>query len=121
MMHTIIEQNHVHEVPRAERIGRLNDTLRKTGKGGHMVITRGIHALDGFSAPDLLKALADYDDFDPMNDPHGERDLGSFDYLGREVLWKIDYYDLELRFGSDDAADPGVTQRVLTILLAEEY
>ena len=120
-MQPTLEQNCVHDVPRAERIARLNDSLRKTGKGGHLVITRGIHAMDGFSAPDLLRALAEYDDFDPMNDPHGERDLGSFDYLGRELLWKIDYYDSELRFGSDDAADPKVTQRVLTVLLAEEY
>jgi hypothetical protein len=115
------QANCVTEVPRAERIARLNDTLRKTGKGGQLVITRGIHDLDGFSAPDLLKALSDYDDFDAFNDPHGERDLGSFDYLGREVMWKIDYYDPELRFGSDDPADPDATQRVLTVLLAEEY
>lgn len=109
------------EVPRAERIGRLNDTLRKQGTGGHLVITRGVHDLHGFSAPDLLRALADFNDFDAFNDPHGERDLGSFVYLGRELLWKIDYFDKDLRFGSDDPADPEVTQRVLTVLLAEEY
>jgi len=37
------------------------------------------------------------------------------------VFWKIDAYDSELRFGSDDPADPAVTRRVLTIMLASEY
>ena len=40
---------------------------------------------------------------------------------GHEILFKIDYYAHDLLFGSDDPADPSVTQRVLTVLLAEEY
>jgi hypothetical protein len=37
------------------------------------------------------------------------------------VFWKIDAYDRELRFGSEGPADPAVTRRVLTIMLASEY
>lgn len=37
------------------------------------------------------------------------------------VFWTIDAHDRELRFGSDDPADPAVTRRVLTIMLAGEY
>lgn len=108
-------------VPRAELIARLNDTLRKTSKGGQIVITRGLHDLAEFNVSELLKALAGYEDFDATNDPHGERDFGAIDLWGAEILWKIDYYDAELRFGSDDPLDYSNTQRVLTVLLAEEY
>ena len=110
------------EVPRAEQIARLNDQLRTTGTGGQIVITRGVHSLVGADVTELLKALAAFADFDTDSDPHGERDLGIFDFAGAELLWKIDYYDGgELRFGSNDPANPDITERVLTIMLAEEY
>ncbi len=40
---------------------------------------------------------------------------------GQELLFKISYYDLELTYHSPDAADPSVTTRVLTVMLADEY
>jgi len=115
------QSNCVHSIPRAERIARLNDILRKTGTSGQIVITRGVHDLAKFNAAELLAALGACNDFDPTNDPHGERDFGGVDLWGAEILWKIDYYDAELRFGSGDPADASMTQRVLTVLLAEEY
>jgi hypothetical protein len=109
-------------MPRAERIARLNDDLRTKGVGGRILITRGVHALTGADVSDLLKSLAAFDDFDADSDPHGERDFGVFDFRGAELMWKIDYYsDTELRFGSNDPSNPDVTQRVLTVLLTEEY
>ena len=68
-----------------------------------------------------MAAVVSYDDFTEDNDPYGEHDFGAFELEGQKLFWKIDYYDLELRFGSDDPGDPDKTRRVLTILLAEEY
>jgi len=110
-----------NDTPRGERIARLNDTLRKTGLGGRIMVTRGVQALDGYRSAELVAELVTYNDFDADNDPHGERDFGSFDLWDAELLWKIDYYDHELTYASPDPADPNVTTRVLTVMLAEEY
>jgi hypothetical protein len=39
----------------------------------------------------------------------------------RSARAAIDYYDRELSMHSPDPADPSITQRVITIMLAEEY
>jgi Protein of unknown function (DUF3768) len=108
-------------VPRSEAIARLNDTLRKTGTGGAIMLTQGVTAIRGFDKAVLTNALANYDAFNPDNDPHGERDFGNLRVFGTDLLWKIDYYDIEQEFGSDDPADAGMTRRVLTVMIAAEY
>lgn len=109
------------DVPRAEAIARLNDQLRKTGTSGTIMITQGVRRITGFDPSVLAKALAEYSGFDTDNDPHGERDFGDLTLWGWDLLWKIDYYDLALKFGSEDPADPAKSRRVLTVLLASEW
>ncbi len=109
------------QLPRAEVIAQLNDTLRKTGTGGTVMVTQGVISLPGFDAGVLAASLAVYDAFDPDNDPHGERDFGDLTLFGTSLLWKIDYYDANLEFGSDDPANSSVTQRVLTVMRADEW
>jgi hypothetical protein len=55
------------------------------------------------------------------NDPHKEHDFGAFDVDGHTIMFKIDYFDRQLSMHLPDPADPAVTQRVITIILAEEY
>ena len=108
------EQDH------AAAIAVLNDACRAE-PGAGWVLTPGVRAL---ALGDQLKALAmvsAFDTFDEGNDPHGERDFGAFTVGGVRLFWKIDYYDLDLCMASPDAADPAVTRRVLTLMLAEEY
>ena len=113
--------NALVQTPRAETIAQLNDTLRKTGSGGAITVTRGVRMLPGFCPMALMGELGAYNHFDPHNDPHGERDFGDLTLFGEDLLWKIDYYDRTLTYGSDDPADTKKTQRVLTVMLAGEY
>ena len=113
-------------------ICELNDTLRgNITQPGHnrIVMTAGVAALIGDVSlfrgfrkrAELLRLVRDFDTFDGDNDPHGEHDFGILPFEDATLYWKIDYYDRALAFGSDDPANPAVTTRVLTILLAEEY
>ena len=113
--------NYAEGVPRAEKIARLNDALRKSGNGGRIMVTRGVRATPDFDTGALLAALAAYDAFDADNDPHGERDFGDLMLGGTTLLWKVDYYSLDLQYASPDPADPLVTVRVLTVMLESEY
>ncbi|HEV2817634.1 MAG TPA: DUF3768 domain-containing protein [Allosphingosinicella sp.] len=107
---------------RSDRIRDLNDSFRRAGPShGGWALTSGAQAL-GFSAVSQIVALIQTcAEFDVDNDPHGEHDFGSIEIEGDRIFWKIDYYDLELAFGSADPSDPAVTRRILTIMLASEY
>ena len=109
------------QLPRAEAIARQNDQLRQTGRGGTIVVTRSVMSLSGFNAQMLAEAIAAYDHFDADNDPHGERDFGDLNLWGAELLWKIDYYDTGLQFGSDDPANAQITTRILTVMIAADW
>jgi len=108
-------------VDNAVKIRELNDHARQHFVGCRVVITAGIQSLGDASVAAVLRAVQTYDRFTADNDPYGEHDFGSFTYEGHTVFWKWDYYDLDFSMHSPDAADPAVTARVLTIMLAEEY
>jgi hypothetical protein len=104
-----------------DRIRALNDQLRLHLTGGKAVMTPGIAALGSEAVRRLIQTIAVFDDFCTANDPHGEHDFGAFEFDGTSVMFKIDYYDKDLNFHSPDPADPAVTERVITLMLAEEY
>jgi hypothetical protein len=69
----------------------------------------------------IRELVETFDAFNEGDNPYGERDFGAFDYAQKRILWKIDYYDKSLEYGSEHPEDPRQTTRVLTIMLAEEY
>lgn len=103
------------------RIAALNDALRRTGRGGRVVLTNGVLARGVRFTALALAEVGRFTAFTPGNDPYGEHDCAVTDVEGTAVLWKIDYYDTALTGHSPAPADPEVTCRVLTIMLAEEY
>src|SRR5437763_9179290 len=103
------------------RIRALNDSLRQDFAEGIAVMTPGIAALGAQAVARIVKTIAVFDDFCHANDPHEEHDFGAFDAGGHRVFFKIDYYDKNMTHHSPDPADPSVTERVITIMLAEEY
>jgi hypothetical protein len=104
-----------------DAIRTLNDEFRQTLRGGTVVFTAAVLALGDRAQAEILKTVAEFDRFDPDNDPHGEHDFGTFEFEGQRLFFKIDYYDLALYWHSPNPADPSVTTRVLTVMLAEEY
>lgn len=119
-----------------ERIALLNDLAREgIGTACNLLVTVGILALP-YDDQSRIKALVkSYNGFDSENDPYGERDFGVIYQCAdhswtwerprfgerERVFWKIDYLDWDTAQASEDPADPFVTARVLTIMLAEEY
>jgi hypothetical protein len=103
------------------KIALLNDEFRTTFSGGKIMMTAGVNALPDMVKAAALQKVADFQEFSNDNDPYNEHDFGSFELVSRQFFWKIDYYDKQCEFGSDDPADPDKTTRVLTIMLAEDY
>jgi len=95
--------------------------LRSVIAGNKLVVTRGVIAHGNAFVDRAIMFVREFSAFTEANDPYGEHDFGSFELDGVKLNWKIDYFDRSLAWGSPNPADPAVTRRVLTILLAEEY
>lgn len=104
-----------------DRIRALNDELRQHLLGGGAVMTPSIAALGPEAVQRLVQVISVYNDFCQANDPWDEHDFGMFDFDGTKVMFKIDYYDKSLNHHSPDPADPTVTERIITVMRADEY
>lgn len=85
------------------------------------MLTASVAELPDMVRADALHRVATFDEFTTDNDPFGEHDFGRFELVGRTFFWKIDYFDQNEEFGSQDPADPNKTTRVLTLMLAQDY
>ncbi len=91
--------------PNTARIRVLNDELRQNLPNAHAVLTAGVAALGPEAVARIVKTIAVYDDFCHANDPYEEHDFGSFEADGHLIF----------------ANGEPLVNRVLTIMLAEEY
>jgi Protein of unknown function (DUF3768) len=104
------------------KIRELNDAFRNTLRGnGDVYLTAGVAVLPEEEQAETVRRVQRFDAFTPDNDPYFEHDFGSFEHVGKKVFWKLDYFDRDCRFGSPDPTDENVTERILTVMLAEEY
>jgi Protein of unknown function (DUF3768) len=103
---------------KTEQIRVLNDRLRQNFSEGKVVMTNGVAALGAEAVARILKTITVYDDFCHANDPHEEHDFGAFEADGQVIFFKIDLY--EEPDVKDSNGEP-VVNRVLTIMLADEY
>ncbi|MCJ8325161.1 MAG: DUF3768 domain-containing protein [Rhizobiales bacterium] len=100
----------------------LNDALRSGERDNSTVlITSGLKALGDKFIEAACFAVATFDQFSEDNDPYQEHDFGAIDLQGEKLFWKIDTYDQSMSMLSPDPANPKITHRVLTIMLASEY
>jgi hypothetical protein len=127
-MHKPYDTHLIGPVDKSEHIRILNDAFRTDLVAiglalisNKLFITRGVADCGNDFIDRAVQAVREFSDFTEDNDPHGEHDFGSFELDGIQLFWKINYYDQNLDMRSPDAANPDVTRRVLTILLAEEY
>jgi Protein of unknown function (DUF3768) len=102
----------------ATKIAELNDHLRRTFTGGRVLMTAAVAALDPSAQIELLERVRSFVDFSADNDPHREHDFGVVTVEGERYFWKIDLYEEpEVK----DSNGERVVNRVVTIMLAEEY
>ena len=83
--------------------------------------TQGISSLSQEAQSAIREKVETFNDFTPDNDPYGEHDFGSFEHDDEKIIWKIDYYDKNLEYGSQDPTNLAITTRVLTIMQGHEY
>lgn len=104
-----------------KKMRELNDNLRQNFTGGRVLITRGVAELPIDKQLNIIEKVRNFSYFNKANDPNGEHDFGAFDVDGITYFWKIDYYDVDYQYLSLDPSDETITNRVLTVMLAEEY
>ena len=107
-------------------VARHNEIFRLS-MGRNPAVLGRIRASLGVSdfGPDfvlaVLRGVRDFHEFTPENDPWMNRDFGDVTVGQTKVFWKIDLYDENYRYGTDDPENLAVTRRELNLFLAEEY
>ncbi|MCG7520556.1 DUF3768 domain-containing protein [Ruegeria sp. Ofav3-42] len=105
---------------RTQKIQILNDHFRKTGEGGIVMISMGMHLLGRATVDTIMKQIGG-EAGDKSYVPDDEHDYGTIEVNNRTVHWEIESYNKDLDDFSPDATDPKKTTRFMTVLLSTEY
>jgi hypothetical protein len=106
---------------RIKKIREENDKFRTSFRGGQILLTEGVASLPSMVIAAALQKVAEFKDWTPDIDAHGEHDYLSFDFCNREFVFIIQYYDLKMEMHSPDPADPAITKRIATFMLTHEW
>ncbi len=104
-----------------QKIAALNDMLRQSQLTGQIVLSSGVQSLAADIRARILHGVKTYNAFAPQGDAQKDRDFGAFECGDYDIFWVIDCYDENSEYLSDDPADLNRTNRVLRVMLAEEY
>lgn len=107
-----------------KKIAELNDQLRQnlfTPGLNRVFVSAAVSSLPYLERALLLDKVQKFNDFNPDNDAYQEHDFGRIKHNGINYFWKIDYYNKTMDAGSEDASNPDITTRVLTIMRSDEY
>ena len=118
---------------RVDEIASNNDSLRHhlfddaifkattIHRKDKIVLSKGVSELDNKDKMKVLRLVKEFDTFTHDDDPFKEHDFGAFDFKDIKYFWKIDYYDNDLKFLSEDKTNAEKTIKVLTVMKASEY
>lgn len=120
-MNSRISQAKRSDLNNADRTREFNDAFRRDPRQGGVVLSRELRDIQPHTLTAVLRAVRTFDGFTNEDDPYDEHDFAAVVVNGERYIWKIDYYDLDMRRLSPDPSDPAFTQRVITIMRAREY
>jgi len=104
-------------------LAELNDKFRRREDPtlGIYTTTVGVKALEREKRYQLTKLVQEFNCFTEGNDSYGEHDFGKVTMDEEDYFWKIDYYDLNMEYLSENPAEESITKRVMTIMRSSEY
>jgi len=105
----------MNQEERFKEMARRNDVARQLG----LNVTLTKKAAELPEIEELLRAVRTFDKFTKHDDFYGWHDLGRFEWRGQSVIWKIDYFDDQLKRFEDPLSNG--CKRIVTIMLASEY
>jgi hypothetical protein len=87
------------------------------------MLTHNVAALPLDMQRVILETVKTFDDFGIDNDPYHEHDFGAFELYETRFFFKIDTYEkgTDYTVGAEHPENATTTDRVLTIMFADDY